>query len=203
MIKLSSLFSLTYIIPFSLLLCVATCGSDGCGEFYPEQYNVENNSLIEIENNINTFNVGETIYIISTITDVQTTTENLQFNISDFHNYDSLDYLLGLYKETNFGTLSKITVSQNNIEIISGDIIADDNVNNPTILVKNALLNDTFSSKFGIKLLESGTYYLGSNYIDNNKGTITIYSGNSDGDLILRTHIINSNADDFYQFTVN
>lgn len=200
---MTKLFSFIYTIPLSLLLCATTC-TDGCGGENPsKQYNVENNTLIEIENNANTFNLGETIYIGTSIADEQITTDNLQINISDFHNYNSLDYTLGLYKEFNFGSPTKIPVNQNNIEIIYGDLIADNNINNPHLLVKNTLENGSFSSKFGIKLLETGTYYLGSNYADNNNGTITIYSGNQEGDLILKTTIVNANTDNFYQFTVN
>ena len=200
MLKLTSFFQLQYIIPLSIFMCASTCSRDCGGEGFTPQYQVENNTIIQIENNTSTFNLGATIYIITVVENNQTTTDNQQITISDFHNYNTLDYNIALYKETNYDNLSKITINQENIEIISGDVTVN---SNPNITVSNQLSGTSFSSKFGIKLLETGTFYLGNSYLEGNNGTITIYSGNVDGDLTLVTSIINSDNNDLYKFTVN
>ena len=196
------------IISVITLVTISLCAGLCCTE--PEDYDynltsIENDNIIQIENNQNVFNVDDTIYIETLIENQQTTTDNQDILLSDLIDVQNtnnfLYYYLSLYKETSYGTLSKIELTPENIDIIDGNAT----IENQEIFIQNLYNGTAFKNKIGIKLLETGTFYLtGVSYNYNNSGLVNIRSiSNQGGDILISTSIINSNENSAYQFTVN
>ncbi|MDG1730430.1 MAG: hypothetical protein P8K68_01245 [Algibacter sp.] len=146
-----------------ILITISLCAGLCCPpeeEYDYQSIEIKNNNLVQIENDKTTFQLNDTIYVNTIIDNNQITVDNKNIILSDFLNLDTDPYLyfnLTLYKKTRFGTLSKIAVTNSNIVVLNG---LAKNSYDEIIEVKNEYDSVNFTSKFGIKLLESGTYYL-------------------------------------------
>ncbi|MFS4481767.1 hypothetical protein ACKGJY_02030 [Hyunsoonleella sp. 2307UL5-6] len=186
-----------YLIAFtvSISLCASFCCPEE-DDFFPLK-EIANNTIISINDNKKVFDLGEQIFINTTFSNEQTTLDGETILLSDYNNNnDNIRCTFALYKETNFGTLVKISVTDNNIEVINGNTYTDRH----WINAENTFKDNKFSSVFGITLLESGTYYItGTNYDFDNDGIVWFYIS----DVNLASKIINSEDDGAYKFTVN
>lgn len=196
----------SFLIMLSFSLCASLCcpGEDEPGA----NFTVENSNLISIENNTNTFSLNDQIIINTIITEEQITINDESINLSDLFYNDTLNdsflqHSLTLYKETGFGTLSTIEVTNDNIEISEG--IADSF--NDIIQIRNVYdaATNSFRSQFSIVLRETGTYYLSSNRFNfNDSGEIIVSGGIFElGFVTISTTILNAEANGGYKFIVN
>ncbi|MBT8244579.1 MAG: hypothetical protein HKP48_05875 [Winogradskyella sp.] len=197
---------LSFFIMLSFSLCASLCcpGEDEPGA----SFSIENNGLITIDNNVSTFNLNDQITIHTVIPDEQITTDGQSLNISelfynDVLNESFLQHSLTLYKETDFGTLSKIAVTNQDIEASEGIVESFGDI----IQIRNFYDTDTntFRSKFSITLKETGTYYLSSNQFnfEDFRG-ISISGGIYElGFVTITTNILNTEENGGYIFVVN
>ncbi len=204
--KLISLLSF-YILPLNLLLCASFCCPED--DDVTNHISIENNSIISIENNANTFTIDDTIYIVTTIENVQTTTDNQNVVLSDYFYLDLLEtvvlgYNLNLYKDSGFGNKIAIPIDQEFIEILEGNVITDTSLSFPNLAITSVFNGTHFENKFGIQLKESGIFYLSKSQIGNNTIPLTIFGGDYNKGLIdISTKIINADDDGFYKFIVD
>lgn len=191
------------MITFSL--CASLCGCP-TEEIY-EQINILNNNIIKIENNQNTFKLGDKLNLTISIDNQQVTTNNKTILLSDYISTTTSEkatiynYFI-LYKKTNFNTFAKIPITNDVIEVLNGTVTTS----NEYIQVKSFLKDDKFVSEFRISLLESGTFYLsGNNFYDPDINGKTYFNVNSTPNTIisLLSNIINSDEKNLYKFTVN
>jgi len=192
-----------FLIMTVFSLCAGLC----CRE--PENdnlitYRIENNTIMSVENNQNIFSINDDIHITSIIDYNQTSTNNEAINLNQIGASD-LRTSIVLYKLTAYGTLSKIQLTENDITINAGDIIVNTNSEILNILFEND--GNQYVNDFSIKLLDTGTYYLGSpneSFNTNSNYNINIYAMNYQNiDIHIFSSIINSNTDRLYEFTVN
>lgn len=191
------------MITFSL--CASLCGCP-TEEIY-EQINILNNNIIKIENNQNTFKLGDKLNLTISIDNQQVTTNNKTILLSDYISTTTSEkatiynYFI-LYKKTNFNTFAKIPITNDVIEVLNGTVTTS----NEYIQVKSFLKDDKFVSEFRISLLESGTFYLsGNNFYDPDINGKTYFNVNStpNTNISLLSNIINSDEKNLYKFTVN
>ena len=191
------------MITFSL--CASLCGCP-TEEIY-EQINILNNNIIKIENNQNTFKLGDKLNLTISIDNQQVTTNNKTILLSDYISTTNSEkatiynYFI-LYKKTDFNTFAKIPVTNDVIEVLNGTVTTS----NEYIQVKSFLKDDKFVSEFRISLLESGTFYLsGNNFYDPDINGKTYFNVNStpNTNISLLSNIINSDEKNLYKFTVN
>ena len=173
-----------------------------------EQFFIENNNLIRIVNNTDTFNLNDVITIETVIDNNQTTVNNEDILLSNLF-YDDILYTsflqhnLVLYKETGFRTLSPITVTLDDIENIEG--LTEVNGNFMQIRSYYDSNTNTFISEFSITLKESGTFFISDNRFGlNDYRGIFITGGVLElGFAQIKSAIQNANEDGGYRFTVN
>lgn len=191
------------MITFSL--CASLCGCP-TEEIY-EQINILNNNIIKIENNQNTFKLGDKLNLKISIDNQQVTTNNKTILLSDYISTTNSEkatiynYFI-LYKKTNFNTFAKIPITNDVIEVLNGTVTTS----NEYIQVKSFLKDDKFVSEFRISLLESGTFYLsGNNFYDSDINGKTYFNVNStpNTNISLLSNIVNSDEKNLYKFTVN
>lgn len=191
------------MITFSL--CASLCGCP-TEEIY-EQINILNNNIIKIENNQNTFKLGDKLNLTISIDNQQVTTNNKTILLSDYISTTNSEkatiynYFI-LYKKTDFNTFAKIPITNDVIEVLNGTVTTS----NEYIQVKSFLKDDKFVSEFRISLLESGTFYLsGNNFYDPDINGKTYFNVNStpNTNISLLSNIINSDEKNLYKFTVN
>ena len=175
----------------------------------PIRISIENDSIISVANNQNTFALNDTLIIETTIENSQVSTDNQHITLTSYFYLDSpesifLTHNLQLYKESNFGTMVSIPLSSENMEVYEGRVFTNDNTRFPNIEIRSPYTNQTaFKNKFGIHLKESGVFYLSSTRLTNG-GVISISGGVYEKGLItINTHIINANTDGLYRFVVN
>lgn len=196
-------FSLILMLLFSL--CASLCCPDEEDFNAITQY-VNNDEIISIENNLTLFNVGDIIFIETEINNQQVTTDGLDILLSDC-TYSEIGqsqafYQLKLYKETAFNTVVEIPLNSESIEIIEGDV----RLNNTLIEVISLYDGNNFKSKFGIRLLESGTFYISGPRLlfNDNDGKTNLQIGVFErGYVDICSKIINSDTEGKYVFTVN
>ena len=204
--KLTTLLSF-YILPLNLLLCAGFCCNED--EDFTNHISIENNSIVSIENNANTFTIDDTIYIEAVIENVQITTDNQNVILSDYFYLDLpetvvLGHNLNLFKDSGFGSKIAIPIDEEFIEIIEGNVITDTDSNFPNLAITSVFNGTHFKSKFGIQLKEIGTFYLSKSQIGNNTIPLVIFGGDYNKGLIeINTKIVNSDPDGFYKFIVN
>lgn len=175
------------------------CSSDNNGHNSQYIY-IDNNEIVQIENNQNTFSVGESITIVTDIDLEQVTTNNKTVNLS---NYDlgqvgqsSYEYVLTLYKATTFGTITaigQVPLTEDLITSIEGEIEIKDPLG---ILQVSSIFDGTsYKNKFSILLPEAGTYYLA-------RDPLFLLGGTED---VVRIHSIIADTIlyDGYEFVVN
>ncbi|WP_396601245.1 hypothetical protein [Algibacter sp. R77976] len=188
-----------------ILITISLCAGLCCPEeddYNYEYFEVLNDTIISIENDETVFQLNDTIFINTLIKNSQTTVDNETIILSDLLDLDADPILynnLILYKETSFGTLAKIAVTNSNIIILDG---LADNTYDELIEVKNMYNSVNFSSKFGIKLLETGTYYLGTPNLDYSERVNITGSSGYDRQINIQSKIIDSDENGAYKFIV-
>ena len=166
---------------------------------------VEELNLINIEDNRSTFSVGDYIIINTEISNKQITIDDKEISLSEylFNKSNPLYYYLILHKLSEDDTYEEVIIGET-MEIIGG---VNSSETNPYISIINFFDNEknVFSSKIGIKLMDSGTYLLGGNIINTNsndgKIVFDLYNG-IDREVFFSTSIANSNIDKYYEFAV-
>ena len=195
----------SFLIMITFSLCASLCGCP-TEEIY-EQINILNNNIIKIENNQNTFKLGDKLNLTISIDNQQVTTNNKTILLSDYISTTNSEkatiynYFI-LYKKTDFNTFAKIPITNDVIEVLNGTVTTS----NEYIQVKSFLKDDKFVSEFRISLLESGTFYLsGNNFYDPDINGKTYFNVNStpNTNISLLSNIINSDEKNLYKFTVN
>lgn len=196
--------SFSLMLVFSLYSALCSTEEDTPSE----QFFIENNNLIRIVNNTDTFNLNDVITIETVIDNNQTTVNNEDILLSNLF-YDDILYTsflqhnLVLYKETGFRTLSPITVTLDDIENIEG--LTEVNGNFMQIRSYYDSNTNTFISEFSITLKESGTFFISDNRFGlNDYRGIFITGGVLElGFAQIKSAIQNANEDGGYRFTVN
>lgn len=189
---------------FIVSLCVACCGGE-IDDVYGNQinHNISNDNLIRVEDNASSFNLGETIFINSSIQNEQVDSSEQLFYISDYLNEEvPFYYELALYRINVYGNLEKVILNNDSVTSVDGETFLSYNGSDFWLQVGLTQRDDAFVNRFGITVLETGTYYLASNYYLNNSGTITMYTNNINGFVQVFTTIVNANEDGMYEFTV-
>ena len=190
------------IILATISLCVSLCCPED-DDYNGNHYFIENNELLSVQNNITQLNVGDTLYFETNINTIQTTTTNDTIDLYDFSRPDeSMRYHLFVYKPNSNDDLEPLTLNENTIIPITGPILVSEDPDNPYITVETILENDAFKNVFGVVVLETGTFYIGS-YLDAPNGEINVIISNGIDDVHINTKIVNSNPQGLYQFTVN
>ncbi|WP_299886778.1 hypothetical protein [uncultured Lacinutrix sp.] len=199
--KKLKLFS--FFIVITLCLTNTQCHRDD--DYYSQEFYVDNNQLVEIDNNTVNFNINESIVIETNISNQQTTESGQDILLTNYY-YEDFDpktyrYSLTLYKENAFGTISKIPLTLDSISSIEGET---------AVLSGNAYVSciydgTSFKNKFSINLPEAGTFYLASErFLSDNNGELRISGGIYElGNVNINTIIVNANANGAYEFTVN
>lgn len=193
---------------FTILIGISLCASICCPGEDDYVFNntiIKNDTIIQIENNSTNFQVDDMIYISTVLENEQVSTNASTVYLTDFVS-DSPDsfyyYYINLYKETAYGTYALIELNENALEIIDGETFID----YQSLIVRCDLDSSVFRNKFGIKLLEPGTYYLSGSLNYNTEVAeiiqiSTSYSGNQG--ITIYSKIMNSGDDGRYYFTVN
>lgn len=196
---------LSFLVMVVISLCASLCCQEEDDIFANTEF-VTNNNLITVDNNASAFNVDDVIFIETSINNNQTTTNSDSINLSDF-TYSEIGQSrafmnLTLYRESGFGSVVEIPLNESAIEVIDGEVTT----NGEFIQVSSLYDGSGFRSRFGIKLLESGTYYLAGTGLlsSSGEGTITISIGVSElGFVNIDSSIVNSDTQGRYTFTVN
>lgn len=188
-----------------LLLCV----SFACEE--PDNNIVEpllviNNDIISVENNQTNFAIGETVYLDILIENDQTTVDNEVLQLTEFTNSEIGESFVSaefkIFEETSIDTLSEIVLSDEDIEVVDGDV----RINNNSIETISIYDGTNFTCRFGLTLPGPGTYFISGPFLlfPDKSGTVIFEVGSNDsGALTLGSKIVNSNADGAYEITVN
>ncbi len=166
---------------------------------------VENPDLLMVENNENTFVVGDFITIQTVIEDAQRDINENELLISDFISNLStqeIEYGLDLYKMNAYGEYDRInlTDSEENLVAQMGEV----QVEFGRLFITSVLENDSvFRSSISLKLLATGRYQLRRGGVYYNNNFIEIEQTNFDEYLLIRTSIQGDNEEGFYEFEVN
>jgi len=196
-------------LSFLVMVVISLCASLCCPEEDDIFANTEfftNNDLINIDNNTSSFNVDDIIFIETYIDNNQTTTNGNSINLSDY-TYSEIGQSrafmnLILYKESGFDSVVEIPLNENVIEVVNGEV----SINGEFIQISSLYDGTGFRSRFGIKLLEPGTYYLAGTGLlsTSGDGTVVISIGVSElGFVNIDSSIVNSDTQGRYTFTVN
>ncbi len=198
-------------LSLSTMLLFSLCATLCCPEddITPANtFSIQNENLISVEGNFSTFNLNDKITIQTEIPNNQVDLNGNPIDLKDLFYPDILEnafleHSITLFKETGFGTLSEIIVSNSDIENITGTT----EVNSEFINVINVYDSDSdsFKSTFSITLKETGTFFLSDKRFgfDDFSG-IRISGGVFElGFVEINTSIQNSNAEGAYEFIVN
>ena len=193
----------TAIVSLSVALCASLCCS-GEDDYVSNNLNIENNTIIQVEDNQNIFAVGDAIVIETIIELSQTTTTGQEISLADYDYSEpesAFRYYLALYKENAFGTISEIPLTNSNISSIEGNTT----IENGYLFIEAFFTGVNYKNKVSITLAEEGTYYLaGSQFINSNDGKVNINGGIYELAFIdIHSQIVNSNQNGGFEFTVN
>ncbi|WP_452222033.1 hypothetical protein [Lacinutrix salivirga] len=198
---------LSSVVVLGVSLCAGLCCREP-NDDYPETLRIENNTIISIEDNLTTFSLNETVVIETSIDIEQTTVNNAPIILLDYDygeiNQSHYSTSLSLYKVTDFGTTVKIPLLIENIEVIEGDVILNNDNGTQDITILSQFNGTEYRSKIGFKLLETGSYFIGASYNYSNTGYCYLNGGDYNISYIeIKSKIIGSNDDGNYQFIVN
>ncbi len=195
---------ITFFIVITLCLTNTQCDEDDDTVFVV--YDVVNNEIIQIEDQITTLNLGESIYIETTINNIQNTTNNVEVNLLDFVENEKIYNSLVLYRLNN-NTIERVPFDDLNINSIEGDVeIHANNSDNifPSFSITSTYNGTDFKNKFGITPVEPGTYFIGPNDSLNEEGEVNYTISNTpETTIYITSTIINSNNEGLYEFVVN
>ncbi len=196
---------LYFIFVLAFSLCATLCCPEE--EDFANTFVIENENLIRIEDNTDTFNLNDQITIITEIPNSQTDVNgntvllsNLFYN--DVLNESFFQHSLTLYRQTGFGTLSEISVLEEDIQNNIGETLT----NNSFIITRSFYdaTTDSFISSYSITLRETGTFYLSDNRLAINDFRGIFLTGGiyELGFADIKTSIQNANMENAYEFTV-
>lgn len=185
------LYSLIY-------LCASLCCGDDGSDYEYLIYDVP--ELVEVEENINQYQLNDTLYIEIKIPRVVTTTTSEIIDIPEITGNGQVCYVdFSVYNLTNFDTPQPLVLSQNEIIDFGNQIeLYDERIG---VEVK---LNDAFyEARLGLILKEVGDFYLkGNRYNSNNKVQINFRSNNQVS-LDINSTIVGANEENLFLFEVN
>ena len=187
---------------FIVLLSAFQCGDD---TFEPDNL-VENSDLVIVQDNKTSFEVGEYIFINTSIDNEQQTIDDRVIALKDFFTggEHSLDYSLGLFRMNELN--EKVPVFIENAQASEGTIEFNDQNPYFNIISPYDANSERFSSAVGVRLDLAGDYMLAPDAARFEDDVHFIYfdlSGlGSLGTLQLNTSILNADADGIYRFTV-
>lgn len=189
------------IVLLSVSLCASLCCSED-DDYITPRLNIDNDTIITVQNNQNTFTVNDYLYINTTIFNSQVTNNgsNVQLSNYDYGEVNQSFYHsnLALYKRTNFGTVVKIPLLPEHISIITGDAILE---NDSRITLRSYFDGAQYRSAFGIQLLEAGNYFIADAY--SNSEQVLFNGGDYNLSYVtIASKIVNSNTNGEYEFTV-
>jgi len=174
---------LTFLL-FIPLFCATTCDDDPC------ENNVKyitNHDLIKVEENETIYNIGDTLWLNTTVSRIQML-QNGQSTYDLFNENQTFAYYLSMFKNSNLGNDYQVYLSSENLISIKGNAES-----NYFTLVKE---NDNFVNRTGIKLVESGSFNI-------NVSDISSYgSGGCNFSTQIQTKILNSDEYGNYNFNV-
>ncbi len=133
------------IVPF---LIAFQCEDDSfCGNLVE----FERKDLITIENQKPSYDLGDTLWLTSTVNRLQSNS-NSNTTVDLFQSDEKIAYYIEFKKTSLFNDFFYINLNENSTIVEKGEILF-----NTIILLKEG---EEFKSKIGIKLLETGTYTL-------------------------------------------
>lgn len=172
---------------FIPLLCAMQCEpEDPCGNA-PPSISIINNSIISVENNTVTYQVGDTIWINSVVNKDQIDVNSKNVDLYTYD--DKLNFEINLYKTSIYNQDLPIYLNQDYVVVDKGEMFY-----NSFIFVQEG---DNYVNRTGIKLLETGNFRIRNSYINSHRlnydCTVRAY---------IETKIINADNDNNYNFTV-
>ena len=192
---------LTFFTFFTVLTLISCESADNDTDVYL----ISTDSVINIENDETDFSVGETIFIETNILNQQTTDDGQAIQLSDFIaqgiSPNSYSYSLAMFKIDEYENLSRVTLTEDSIEIIEGEA----EINDGYLIIKSYLKESAFYSKIGIKLSQPETNLLSSKFYESNpeEDAIIISSGSPElGYVGIKTYLSNIEGKNAYKFTV-
>ena len=188
-----------------LLLCVSFACEETDNNIL-EPLLVINNDIISVENNQTIFAIGETVYLDILIENNQTTIDDEALQLTEFTDSEIGESFVSaefkVFEETSLNTLSEIVLSDDDIEVVDGDVL----INNNSIETNSIYDGSNFTCRFGLTLPGPGTYFISGPFLlfPDRSGTVIFDAGTNDsGALTLGSKIVNSNAEGAYEITVN
>lgn len=171
---------------------------------FPNNIYIDNDTIIQVEDNQNTYTVGDAIVIETNILLSQTTTSNQEISLADYDYSEpesAYRYHLSLYKLNAFGTLSKIPLTDSSITVIEGNTT----VENGSMFIEAFFNGTSYINKASITLPETGTFYLaGKRFLQNSDGKLEILGGVSEFAFVnISSAIVGANTQGGFEFTVN
>jgi len=180
-----------------IFLCAGFCCPPE-DDFNYEYYNFEVTELISIENQSASLEVGDTLWVKTTVPLIVQNISGSDVNISQLVGESSLAYIqFSVFQKSNFDNPVPIRFSEDELVLTKGEIQASNDA-----IIATAILNgSTFESYFGIKIKNSGNYFITSDIYNN--GVPTIYLDTRNGNSVnIATSIVGADAENKYQFTV-
>lgn len=191
---------LTFFLVITLCLTNTQCDED---DNFPPQLNLQNNTSVQIQDNQNTYNVGDEIVIETSISLSQTTSSGESVLLSDYDYSEpesAYRYYLALYKLNEFGSISMIPLTNSNINVLEGSTT----IVNGSLFVEAFFNGQDYTNKVSITLAEAGTFYLAGLDFLQNIGQLEIDGGVSEFAFVnINSNIVNANAEGGFEFFVN
>ncbi|AUC81503.1 hypothetical protein [Lacinutrix sp. Bg11-31] len=196
----------TAIISLSIAICASLCCPEE-DDYIENNINIENDTIVQVQDNQNTYTVGEAIIIETNIGLNQTRTTGQEISLADYDYSEPesfYSYSLALYKLNAFGSSSKIPLNISNINLIEGTTT----IQNGVLFIEAAFNGNSYNNKVSITLSEAGSYYLSGDYYsysqNNSPGELQIIGGVSEFAFVnIYSEIVEANPDGYFEFTVN
>ncbi|ARN78381.1 hypothetical protein BST97_10495 [Nonlabens spongiae] len=184
----------------TLPLCASMCCPEEDQIFY-ERFSKETDPVSIIENQQATYNVGDTLFVNTSIAFEQDF-DGQQFNLLEMNSTQEERYgyfNLVLYWQNDFGTSTPINILDENLVTSSGSSeVYDDRIFNTMTIDPNG-----FNHRIGIILRETGTYKLGGFINGNNEPLLISYNFDTTDKIFqIYAPLDASSVDGFYEFRV-
>lgn len=192
---------LSFFVVISLCFLNTQCDED---DDFPNQITIQNNTSVQIQDNQNTYSVGDEIIIETNISLNQTTSSGETISLSDYDYSEpesAYRYYITLYKLNEFGSISMIPLMESNITPLEGNTT----IVNGSLFVEAFFNGESYANTVSITLAETGTFYLaGLRFLQNNDGQLDIDGGVSEFAFVnINSTIVNANSEGGFEFFVN
>ena len=180
-----------------ILLCASICCSPE-EDFNYEYYNYEVPNLITIQNETTSLEVGDTLWIKTSVPLKIQNSSGSDVNISELVGGSGLAYVqFSVLQQSNFDIPLPIRLSDNEIIVQTGEA----QTYNDQLSATAELDGEFFESLLGVKLKNRGSFYLSSDVYNN--GIPTIYLNTRNGNSVnIATTIVGADGDNKFHFTV-